>query len=58
MQNRINAFRTETNCRKGIQPVLITIYSLLKNEYSHIVNRVVVMDDLYTDIKEEKKAHL
>ena len=53
MQNRINAFRTETNCRKGIQPVLITTYSLLKNEYSHIVNRVVVMDDLYTDIKEE-----
>lgn len=53
MQNRINTFRTETNCRKGIQPVLITTYSLLKNEYSHIVNRVVVMDDLYTDIKEE-----
>ena len=35
MQNRINAFRTETNCRKGIQPVLVTTYRMPKAT-SHI----------------------
>lgn len=45
--NRIEVFRNETKCKKGIQPIIITTFGLVKNEYADIAQRVVTLDELF-----------
>lgn len=45
--DRIEAFRRETLTRKGLQPVIVTTFGLKRNEYSSVIFRTVIMDDLF-----------
>ena len=47
LQNRIEAFRNETNSVKGIQTVLITTQGLKSNTYSEISNFSVSLNDIF-----------
>jgi len=46
--NRIDAFCSETKCRKGIQTVLITTNGLADNAYSNVADRTLTLADLFT----------
>lgn len=50
LQNRAEAFRNETKCKKGIQTIVITTFGLSRNEYADIAQRVVTLDELFGSI--------
>lgn len=47
LQQRLSAFQTETQVRKGIQLTFVTPFGLQPNEYAHEVVRQVMLDDLF-----------
>lgn len=49
IQNRLAAFRDETNCRQGIFLTLITTKEPKQNECSSMMNGVVLLDDLFKE---------
>lgn len=47
LRNRINQYSEETLSRNGILCTLVTTYGLKQNQHSDIVDKVVVLDDLF-----------
>ena len=47
LRNKMETFRTVTNCRDSIQLVMITTYGVRNNEYSSIIQNQVMMEDLF-----------
>lgn len=47
LRNKMATFQRLTRCKDAIHPVLVTTYGLAENKYSHNIQRVVTMDDLY-----------
>lgn len=47
LRNRATLFSTVTKTKKAIQHVFITTYGVAENNYSHIVQRGVTLDDLF-----------
>ena len=47
LRNRASLFATMTKSRKAIQHVFITTYGVALNNYSHIVQRDLTLDDLF-----------
>lgn len=47
LRNKAAAFRAETNTKKAIHYTMITTYGVKKNEYAGMIQREVVMDDLF-----------
>lgn len=50
IEHRIESFQSETQCRKGIQPTLITTFGLTPNEHAEIASSVVTLDDLFKPV--------
>ncbi len=49
IRNKIEAFRYHTKTRKAIQVAFITTYGVRQNKYSGIVQRQVILDDLFEE---------
>lgn len=47
LRNKIDVFRTRTDCRKTIQLTMITTFGVKKNKYAGLVGSEVVLDDLF-----------
>lgn len=47
LRNKAAAFRAESKTRKAIHFTLITTYGMKQNEYAGLIQREVVMDDLF-----------
>lgn len=47
IRNRIEAYKSESNTKCAVMPVLVTTYGLQKNTYSGNIRNVIVMDDLF-----------
>lgn len=47
LRNKAAAFRSESKTRKAIHFTMITTYGVKKNEYAGLIQREVVMDDLF-----------
>ena len=47
IRNKITAYQRLTRCREAIHPVLVTTYGLTANKYSHIIQKVITLDDLF-----------
>ncbi|MBO4587974.1 MAG: AAA family ATPase [Bacteroidales bacterium] len=50
LNSRRETFRTVTGTRKSLHTTLITTYGIKQNKYSHVVQREVTMDDLFSAI--------
>ena len=49
IRNKIAAYKRLTRCKEAIHPVLVTTYGLTANKYSHIIQKVITLDDLFMD---------
>ena len=49
IRNKIAAYKQLTRCKEAIHPVLVTTYGLTANKYSHIIQKVITLDDLFMD---------
>ena len=47
IRNKIAVYQNLTRCKEAIHPVLITTYGVVANKYSHSVQRVITMNDLF-----------
>ena len=47
LRNKVELFKTKTNCKESIQLVMLTTYGVKQNEYSSVIQNQVVMDDLF-----------
>ena len=47
IRNKIAAYQRLTRCKEAIHPILVTTYGLTANKYSHLVQKVITMDDLF-----------
>jgi Mg2+ and Co2+ transporter CorA len=47
LRNKIATFRSETKTRKAVHLLMLTTFGLKKNSYSVIVQKDVVLDDLF-----------
>lgn len=47
LRNKIDSFRRVTGSRKTIQLIMITTYGLKKGKYSGIVQKEILLDDLF-----------
>ena len=50
LRNKMEAFRRETGTKKSLQLAMITTFGVKKNKYSNIVNRQIVLDDLFSAV--------
>ena len=48
LRNKVEQFKAETNCKESIQLVMLTTYGVKKNEYSSVIQKQIVMDDLFS----------
>ena len=48
MRNKIDTYRRLTKCKESIHPVLVTTFGLVPNKYSHTMQNVITMDDLFS----------
>lgn len=49
LQNKLDAFTTETSTRKSLMLTMVTTCGLKPNSYSGIVQKELVLDDLFTE---------
>jgi AAA+ ATPase superfamily predicted ATPase len=47
LRNKVSVFRAESNTRKAVHLLMLTTYGLAKNKYSGIVQKEIVLDDLF-----------
>ena len=47
IERRIRVFRNEEKIKVAIHPVLVTTYGLINNQYGHIFQNVVLLEDLF-----------
>jgi len=47
LRNKLFSFKEETKTRKAVHLLMLTTYGLVKNKYSGIVQKEVVLDDLF-----------
>jgi len=47
LKNKIAAFKTETKSRKAVHLLMLTTYGLTKNKYSEIVQKELILNDLF-----------
>ena len=47
LRNKVELFKSETNCKESIQLVMLTTYGVKQNEYSSVIQNQVIMDDLF-----------
>jgi hypothetical protein len=52
LRRRRTRFIEETGIKYYVQYVLVTTYGLAKGKHGHIIQRTVVMDDLFTAQKQ------
>ena len=50
LENKINAFVSETQTRKSVILTLISTFGIKKNKYSSLVQSEVMLDDLFQKI--------
>ena len=50
LRNKIERFRSTTNCRKSIQITMVTTYGVKRNKYSNIVGNQVKLEDLFLNV--------
>lgn len=49
LRNKVATYQRLTRCKESIHPVLVTTYGLTPNKYSHSIQKVITMDDLYAE---------
>lgn len=49
IERRVRAFRNAEKIRMAIHPVLVTTFGLSENQYSHVFQNVVVLNDLFAN---------
>ena len=47
IERKVKVFRKAENVRMAIHPVLVTTYGLASNQYSHVFQNVVTLNDLF-----------
>ena len=47
IEHRVRAFRNAEKIRMAIHPVLVTTFGLSENQYSHVFQNVIVLNDLF-----------
>ena len=47
LAERVETFRRQTNTRKGVRIVMVTLFGLKRNKYFGNVQNVVTLDDLF-----------
>lgn len=50
LRNKIATYQRLTGCKESIHPIIVTTYGLVTNKYSHYIQKVVTMDNLFEDI--------
>jgi len=51
LNSRKETFRVLTGTRKSLHTTMVTTYGLKSNKYSDVVQREVIMDDLFRDVE-------
>lgn len=51
LRNKVATYQRLTHCKESIHPVLVTTYGLTPNKYSHSIQKVVTMDDLFAELE-------
>ena len=49
LRNKVATYQRLTRCKESIHPILVTTYGLTANKYSHSIQKVVTMDDLFAE---------
>jgi AAA+ ATPase superfamily predicted ATPase len=49
LRNKISVFRSETKTRKAIHLVMLTTFGVIQNRYSGLVQKEVLLDDLFAN---------
>ena len=47
LRNKVELFKSATNCKESIQLVMLTTYDVKQNEYSSVIQNQIIMDDLF-----------
>ncbi len=47
LRNKIHSFKEETRTRKAVHLLMLTTYGLVKNKYSGIVQKEIMLNDLF-----------
>lgn len=49
LRNKIATYQRLTGCKESIHPIIVTTYGLVANKYSHSIQKVVTIDNLFED---------
>lgn len=50
LRSKVATYQRLTRCKESIHPVLVTTYGLTPNKYSHSIQKVITMNDLFAEI--------
>ncbi|MCR4713136.1 MAG: AAA family ATPase [Treponemataceae bacterium] len=56
LRNKVELFKSETNCKESIQLIMLTTYGVKQNEYSSVIQNQIVMDDLFNYTPQFRRA--